>query len=200
MPDHSAELIARASRGDVPSIDKLLERHLSGLHAFLRLQAGELLRRKESCSDLVQSVCREVLQDLGGFEYRGEAAFRQWLFTAAQRKLIDRHRFYKQQRRDAGREVSPATAVGSSAGDADVLGVYRTFCTPSKDAMLREELARVEAAFEALTPEYRQVITLARIVGLPHKEIAAQMGRTEVATRHLLARALARLGSVLDVG
>jgi DNA-directed RNA polymerase specialized sigma24 family protein len=42
------------------------------------------------------------------------------------------------------------------------------------------------------------VISLARIVGLSHAEIAKEMGRSEGAVRTLLSRALARLATLLD--
>jgi len=191
----SSRLIQAASEGDGVAVDVLLERNLPGLRAYIRLNAGQLVRAKESCSDLVQSVCREVLQDVGGFEYQGEAAFRQWLYTAALRKVMDKHRFYKQQKRDAAKEVA---APGTESSPGDLLDQYGGFYTPSHDAAMKEELERVEGAFDELPDDYREVITLARIVGLPHKEIAEKMGRTEVATRHLLARAMARLAGILD--
>jgi DNA-directed RNA polymerase specialized sigma24 family protein len=43
----------------------------------------------------------------------------------------------------------------------------------------------------------RRVILLARIGGLSHEEVAAGMGRTVLATRSLLARAMARLAVLL---
>ena len=70
---------------------------------------------------------------------------------------------------------------------------YSGLCTPSRDAAAREELARAEAALARLSEEHREVIVLARIVGLSHAQIAEKLGTTEVATRSLLHRALARL-------
>lgn len=198
MAEECGDLVSKASRGDPVAMDELLERNLGGLRAYIRLNAGKLVRAKESCSDLVQSVCREVLQGLDDFEYRGEAAFRQWLYTTALRKVMDKHRYYKQQKRDAAREVEAESGGESQAGN--LLDHYGGFYTPSHDAAIREELALVEEAFDDLPEDYRTVITLSRIVGLSHKEIAAQMGKTEVATRHLLARAMARLSSILDRG
>lgn len=194
MSDDTAKLLQSMSQGDAVAMDQLLERNLPGLRAYIRLNAGQLVRAKESCSDLVQSVCREVLQDAEAFEYQGEAAFRQWLYTAALRKVMDKHRFYKQKKRDAAKEV----AAGTESSPGEVLDAYGGFYTPSHDAAVKEELERVEKAFDELPEDYRKVITLSRIVGLPHKEIAEQMGKTEVATRHLLARAMARLSSIMD--
>ena len=59
-------------------------------------------------------------------------------------------------------------------------------------------MQRLERAFAQLSDEHREVITLAKLVGLPHRDIAARMGRTEAASRVLLHRALYWLGVLLD--
>ena len=56
-----------------------------------------------------------------------------------------------------------------------------------------EALERLEAAFRQLPDDYREVILLARMVGLSHAEIGRQMERTPQAVRVMLHRALARL-------
>lgn len=55
-------------------------------------------------------------------------------------------------------------------------------------------MAKVARAFDQLKKDYQDVIILAKIWELPHKEIAQVMGRSEVTTRSLLRRAVARLG------
>lgn len=190
----SAQLVSQASQGDPAAIDSLLERHLPRLRAFIRLKAGEQIRAKESVADLVQSVCREVLQDLDQFRYEGEAAFRQWLFNAAMRKIVDRGRFYKAQKRDAAREVR--LDAGSGTDDAGAAEIGALF-TPSRDAMVQEEAERIAAAFRALPDHYREVVTMARIYGYSNAEIGAEIGKGEGAVRMLLSRALTRLSALL---
>lgn len=193
-PDDDAErMVTRASAGDRVAIEALLQRHLSGLRAYVRLQAGPAVRARESCSDLVQSVCREVLGDLDGFEYRGEAAFKAWLYQAALHKVIDRNRHWHQQRRDVAREVDL-----TDGPDAALAAAYRSVATPSRAAIAREDLERVEAAFDRMPDDYREVLVRSRVLGMSHREIAADIGRTEAATRQLLSRALARLTTLLD--
>lgn len=63
--------------------------------------------------------------------------------------------------------------------------------------MAREECEQLESAFERLPGEYREVLLLARIVGLSRAEIGERMGRSEGAARALLFRAQARLASLL---
>ncbi len=192
--DDHRTLVDRTTQGDAAAIETLLERHLPGLLAYVRLHAGEFLRRKEASQDLVQSVCREVLASVDRFEHRGEPAFRAWLFAKALGKIRDRQRYWLAARRDARRErdlPEGTNAVGRAA-------VQPAFASPSEVAIGEEEMRRLEDAFRELPEDYRQVITLARIVGLPHAEIAPQMGRSAAATRVLLYRALARLGRLMQ--
>jgi RNA polymerase sigma-70 factor (ECF subfamily) len=193
--DATPDLVRRAQTGDEPAVRTLLERHLPGLRAFVRLNSGKLLRSRESCSDLVQSTCREILQNAGDFAYGGAEGFKRWLYRTALRKIAHRHDYWVAEKRDAGREISAAT--GAPTEHADVLACYRAFYTPSQQAAAREELERVEAAFDRLPDAHRQVIVMAKILGLSRAEIAAEIGRSELAVRSLLSRALAQLASEL---
>ena len=199
MDDPSRELVDAARSGSAPAVDELLERHLPGLRAFIRLRAGPVVRDRESVSDLAQSVCREVLQHIDRFQFGGEAGFKHWLYATALRRIQNRHAYWKAQRRDVGREVrhDPGGTDDSLAGLALA---YRSVSSPSNKAMAREELARIEAAFDALSEDDRELITLARLVGLSGAELASAVGKTEGATRVALHRALARLAARLDTG
>ena len=120
MSESSLPLVTRAAARQRDAVEQLLVHHLPGLQAWLRLRMGALLRARETPEDLMQSVAREVLDDLEGFEWRGEAAFRHWLYVKAQRKLIDRARFVAAERRRPDKE-QPLDPVASGAAAA--LGV-----------------------------------------------------------------------------
>ena len=199
MDDLNQELVERAKDGDEVAIESLVVRHLPALHAFVRCRAGNALAGQESCADLVQSVCRDVLEHVGDYKYRGETAFKNWLFTAAANKLVDRHRFYHRECRDVAREVSVA---GSDATNAEqrLLDCYATLGTPSRALARQEELSRIEAAIDALPEHYREVIALSRFVGLSYAEIGEQTGRSETSVRGMVARGLAKLTEVLARG
>ena len=178
---------------DPAEIEELLEQHLPALRAFVRLRMGPTLRSKESASDLVQSACREVLENADRYQFQGDENFKRWLFTTALRVVKNKAKYWQREKRDAGREVrqrARSTSFGSGASFSDC---YRSLITPSRDALAKEEVERFEQAFESLAEEYREVISLSRIVGLSHKEIGEQMNRSEAATRQLLHRALAAL-------
>jgi RNA polymerase sigma-70 factor (ECF subfamily) len=191
VPAELETLVRSASRGDQPAVDELLARYLPGLRAFIRLRVGPVIRARESSSDIAQSVCREILGNIDAFQYGGEVGFKHWLYTSALRKLQKKDDYWRAQKREAVREISD--------DDEQLLGCYRSLSSPSRRAMAREEAQRIEAAFDQLSEDDREVIALARVIGLSHKEIAEKMGRTEQATRLLLHRALAKLAEKLDM-
>jgi RNA polymerase sigma factor (sigma-70 family) len=176
-------------------LDHLLAEHLPRLRAFIRLRTNQAIRARESCSDLVQSVCRELLAERERFDFQGEAAFRAWLYTAALRKIVARDRHWHAGRRDVERELAPA---GDGSADERLLAAYATVSTPSVALARKESEAAFEAAFAELSEEHREVVTLAKLVGLSHAEIARQTGRSEEACRQLLRRALIRLELALE--
>jgi RNA polymerase sigma factor (sigma-70 family) len=183
-----------AASGDSRALDALLVRHLPGLRAFVRLRVGAEVRAHESCSDLVQSVCRELVEDWPRLDFADDAAFRAWLFTAALNKVRERARYLQRHRRDVRREV------GGTAG-ADLAAGYAVLSTPSALANSAEQIARLEAAFDQLSEDHREVLTLARLAGLPLKVVGERMGgRSPGAVTMLLGRAMATLGAILDRG
>ncbi len=192
--DPTKPLIDLAARGEARAIEALLQKYLPGLRAFVRLRVGPELRAKESSSDITQSVCRELFQGLEQFQWQGEEAFRSWLFTAALRKVADRAEHYRAGKRDVALEVSPPRA---NAADEPVWECYRSLSSPSQQAIARELAERIEAAFDVLSADEREVVTLAKIVGLSRAEIGERLGKSEGAVRVMLHGALARLTDFL---
>src|SRR5262245_29023346 len=105
MPSDESVLIAAARQGDPQAMGTLMERHLPGLRAFVRLRLGRMLRARESDSDVVQSVCREVLGRMEDFQHGGDAGFKRWLYRTALRKISNRQEHWQAACRDAGRET-----------------------------------------------------------------------------------------------
>ena len=189
------ELAQRAAHGDRAAVERLLEMHLPSLRAFARAHMSHKLRARESASDIVQSVCRELLTHQERFRHASEWAFAAWLFTTARRKISNRARDLERDKRDADREV-PVDADGFAA-----LGGAYTRCTsPSASLIRREDIERLEAALDRLTAEQREVLTLAHLAGVPRTEIALQLGMTPAAVRAALHRAMARLSLLLEGG
>ena len=181
--------ILSASRGEPAAIADVLRAYLPRLQRFVHLRLGPQLRAREDTLDIVQSTARELLQQ-SNFEWRGEVEFRAWLFQAALNKIRERGRYHAAAKRGADREVDGLT-------NGELADALRDPTTPSRIAIAREQQQRVEAAFLHLTEPQREVLTMARIVGLPHAVIAQHLGKSETAVRQLLVRAMAALGEAL---
>lgn len=176
-------------------IETLLERHLPDLRAYVRRNMDAALSQRESCADLVQSICREALQSKAQYEFRGEAAFRQWLLQLALHKLIDRRRFYRARKRE-GAQLEPA--AGSSFDLDQLARLARTLgASPSSEASLREELGVLAAALDKLADSDRAMIRMIHLEGLTHADVAERVGCTVPQSRGRLFLALARLSAHL---
>lgn len=191
-------LVERARTGDQLALDDLMARHLPLLRAYVRAHCGPVLRRQESCSDLVQSVCCAALGSLENYEWRGEGSFRHWLCTVALYRLRDKHDYHIAQRRDPKQLVELDAAP--TAQLEQVADVYRTIGTPSQHAVAQEVVDQVEAALDQIHENYREVILMSRVLGLSHAEIAERLDKSEGSVRVLLSRALTRLAAAMVAG
>ncbi len=187
--DGSADRALDPSRGDASVALALLQQYLPRLRAFVRSRLGPELRARESNSDVVQSVCRELIEDKDGFRYEGETAFRGWLFTTALNKVRAKVRHHRQDRRDQQREADSSRAM-SVADDSRA--------SPSHAALTNERVSILEAALDTLSESDREVIALTRLAGLPIADVATRLGKSIEATRKQSGRALVRLGVVLS--
>lgn len=195
MTDDFEHTASQAKAGDQGAFDSLFARNLPRLVAFIRARVGGVVANRESVHDLAQSVCREALADIDGFDFRGEVAFRRWLFVRAVRKICNKHRFHHRAKRDARREAS---AEISDEEASDLITAFATISTPSRVASAREEIHRIEHALERLPEPQREAIAMTRVAGLTYEEAAAELGRTESAVRGLVMRGLARLSGLLE--
>ena len=177
MSDHSRD------------VDALLEQHLPDLHAYLRARTGPHLRAHESISDLLQSTCREAIQNLDRVPELPDHEFRFWLLSLAERKLKKRARYWAAEKRNAEREAGELTDRDRN----QLLESYAAFRSPSHDASLGDEIERIEFAMDALPDNQREVVLMHHVLGVSTREIAQTLDRTEVAVRQQLSRGLARL-------
>lgn len=191
VPDD--ELLEAASNGDREALETLLCASLPELRRLVERRAGSLVRANMGDSDIVQSVCREILTHGDRFQHPSAQAFRRWLHATVLRKLSNRRAGLTAVRRDVTRDVPMARSDGRVVEPLD-----GDQATPSAQAIVAEELERLEAAMDALPDEAREVIFQARIMGRSREEIARQSGRSPGAVRMQLHRALAQLAVLLD--
>lgn len=197
MGDEHAEIVDRLQKGDVEALAEFVTLRRHQLLAYIERQLGSALRSKVEADDIFQEVSAEAVRSLDGVCLDNRDPFG-WLCQLAQRRIIDAHRrFFGAQKRSANREVSIGTP-GNSSSRAALIDLLVASMTSASAAFSRD--ARHERLLEALEqlPEpQREALRLRYMEGLPSKEIAARLGKSDGAVRVMLTRSLSKLQKIL---
>ena len=174
--DETRERIERAAGGDRATFDALCQQWHDRILVTIRQMIGGAAQGRVDPDDVVQDVLATAWTSLGEFRWQGSSSFRRWL------EGIARHRVLHLSRRELRR--------------AELLELHRpapSDVSASRDARRAERFEQLKDAVDALHPEYREVIRLARIEGRSIREIATSLGKTESAVKNQLLRAMKAL-------
>jgi RNA polymerase sigma-70 factor, ECF subfamily len=186
-------LVSLAKEGDASALEGLCAIYGDRVRQIVRLRMGNELRSKLQSMDVVQDAFVSALRGLKDFTYENEGDFLRWLATITENRIRDHVEKFHAGRRDIRREI-PLDTSGQASKDTFVRTVGPVdSTTPSMIVSKREELDRLEKAMNKLTPEYKQVILLAKMEGLSGPQLAEKLGKSPGAARALLCRALAAL-------
>lgn len=197
MDETSEELIARLRAGDAEALAAFVELRRGSLLAFIDRRLGSPLRSKLEPEDVLQEVSADALRALPSIGASERDPF-SWLCQIAERRIIDAHRRYvAAQKRSAAREVSlHAPAAGEVGGGlVDLLALSLT--TASQVFSRNQRELRLLQALERLPKEQREALRLRYVEGLPSKEIALRLNKSDGAIRVMLSRSLDRLKVLL---
>jgi RNA polymerase sigma-70 factor (ECF subfamily) len=197
MPAEGDSVMERLRGGDAQALGELLERQRRPLLAYIERNLGAALRRKVEPQDILQETAVHALRALPEADLGRRDPFG-WLCQIAEQRIIDAHRkFIGSQKRAADREVAleaPA-GPGGQGGLIDLLVASMT--TPSQALLRDQRERRLQQALSSLPEEHRQALRLRYVEGLPSKEIARRLGKSDGAVRVLLTRSLHRLQKLL---
>jgi RNA polymerase sigma-70 factor (ECF subfamily) len=198
MTEPDEKLIERIRAHDEQALGDYLALRRPQLAAFIERRLGTALRRKVEPDDLLQETSAEAVRSLPQAEL-GEREVFGWLCQIAERRIIDAHRKYiASQKREAGREVPIHAGPDTSRGG--LIDLLVASMTTASQAFSRDQKQiRLLAALEKLPPEQREALRLRYVDGLPSKEIADRLGKSDGAVRVMLTRSLAKLQQILGV-
>ena len=145
-------LIERAQAGDRAAFDQLALGFREGVKAAILSFLHPDLRSKIDAKEILQETMVQAFQSLARFEWQGEGSFLAWLAGIAKNVV---HAAIRKRR------PSQPLQIAVNIPSADV--------TPSRAARREERFDRLEASFKDLPEDYRTVLTLARLEGLPMK-------------------------------
>jgi RNA polymerase sigma-70 factor (ECF subfamily) len=155
---------------DRDTFDQLVSSHLSAAHRFAIRLAGDV----HVAEDLVQEALYRAARGWQGF--RGQAAFKTWLFQI----VVNVFRDQLGKRGDDARRLDDDLVDARSAGPAD-------------EASAGELGPLVAALVSALPPRQREVLVLVAYEGLTPAQASAVLEISETNARANLAHARQRL-------
>lgn len=165
--DEDRRLLALAAGGDSAAAGELLDQTGAIVYGFIYARVGG---NEQAAEDLIQATYLEAVRSAATF--RGEAALSTWLCTIARRQLAG---YFKQENRQRSIErklrlVDDPQRDASSVPDGSMA-----------DDSVIEALGRVP------DPQ-RQVLVMKYLDGLHVKEIAKELGRSNIQIQSLLQR------------
>ncbi|MBI4602492.1 MAG: sigma-70 family RNA polymerase sigma factor [Planctomycetes bacterium] len=185
-------LLELAAQGDSDARGRLLERFEPLLVRCARKHLGRERFAGEG-EDLLQVLRMSVAASVGSFRGDSTPSFLAWLKKVLRSRLQDWERGRRSPRRNPG-----APVLSLSATDAPEVAASGP--TPSRVLLKREEAQRLRQAIERVPPRYRDLLRLLCEKYPSPAEVAAFLKKDPEAARKVVARALAHLRRVLEVG
>jgi RNA polymerase sigma-70 factor (ECF subfamily) len=184
MAPAEPSLFRRARERSDEAVNELFDRYGERLHALVRLRLGARLRRHLDSRDIVQNTMLKAFQSIDRFEGSASTPLMAWLGRIAENEIRDQADFYERQKRRPDLET-PLD---------DKLDALRAEVTSAVSRLhVKEQMDRIERAFESLEPAHREVILLRSFEELSFGEIGERLQRSAEASRKLYTRAMASL-------
>ncbi len=194
-------MLDEARRHGAESLGRLLQLYRNYLTILATTQINPRLRRRMAPSDIVQEAMLAAHRDFDKFRGQSEGEFVAWLrqiLIHCLHHAIEVH--LKAKKRDLRCEVSIEQV--SAALDQSVLHFKNILAdrgpSPSAPVRQRERAVLLANQLAKLKPQYREVIVLRNLQGLPFEEVAIRMGRKPGAVRMLWLRAIDRFKEVYE--
>jgi RNA polymerase sigma-70 factor (ECF subfamily) len=177
----SAELIARARRGEEQAFETLFNQHKQRVYSLcLRMTANTA-----DAEELTQEAFLQVFRKIHTF--RGESAFSTWLHRISVNIVLMRLRKKK---------VSETPLEGSAMGE-EFDEPQKEFGAPDLSLMGSVDRLHIERGVAQLAPGYRQILVLHDVQGYKHHEIASILGVSIGNSKSQLHKARTRLRKLL---
>jgi len=191
-------LLQRLQAGDPQALADFIQKHRRQLLSYIDHHLGGALRHKVEPEDLLQETSIHALRYLPQTDLSQRDPFG-WLCQLAEQRIIDAHRkLVESQKRTADREV-PLHGPVSASGHGELIDLLVASMTSASEVFSRDARAlRLQEALALLPEENRTALRLRYVDGLPTKEIAQRLGKSDGSVRVLLTRTLARLQQLLD--
>jgi RNA polymerase sigma-70 factor (ECF subfamily) len=194
-------LLALAQRDGRDALGQLLELYRSYLKILATSQIHVRLQSRVSPSDVVQETFLQAHRAFDQFRGHTAIEFFVWLrqLLASQvAHLLDKH--VHAAKRDVRREISLdtiGTALARSSHQLEAVLADKS-PSPASAAQRHEHAILLANELAELPADYRQVLILRNLEGLPFPEVAKRLARSPGAVRMLWFRAIQKLRERLE--
>ena len=197
------QLLADARGGRTESLGSVLEFYRTDLALLARAQIDLGLQGRVDASDVVQETFLDACRDFHHF--RG-TSHREWVAWLRKILFYNLARVVQRQigakKRSTQREVSLHGRVSGIEQSSGVIQIEAALVSrsssPSSHAGRGERAARLAGQLARLPADYREVLVLRNLEGLPFPEVARRMDRSAGAVRILWVRAVDQLRRLLQ--
>ncbi len=183
----------RFQAGDERAFDRLVHHYQSGVFHFILGNIKDAGRAEDLTQDVFIRVYRSRQR------YRPTARFKTWLFTIANRLMLNEIRAVRRRRRVFS-AVPTQTQSEAAEGEEEFWGSVADSGaeTPGEFAERRELETVVKNLVESLPQNQRTAIELQRSEKFSYREIAEILDVSPMAVKSLLVRARERLKNGLE--
>ncbi len=197
----SEDLLKAARAGDGECLGRLLQSYRNYLKLLASTQIDRRLQARFSASDVVQEAFLDAHRGFARFRGQTEREFRAWLRRVLVNRLwqfVEQHAQADKRRvhcevslKAMGAAIGRSTARLESILEASITSPSGAACRNENTVLLADRIAR-------LPEDYRDVLVLRHLEGLPFEEVGRRMGRSSGAVRMLWLRALEHLRQLLS--
>ena len=188
---------AKRKEVSVAQVQALLMPRAEWVYGFVERRIPAALTSEIAPDDVLQEVWVAVFH--GG--HLGEVVrldaigdLDTWLLTVARRKLVDAIKKARRLQRGGGMKINRYRRGGRTNSQWDLISLMAARQrTPSSEEAAMEAATAIEKALSSLPEDYREVITLHHLEGLPWGDVAIIMQRSRPAVRGLLRRGMQAL-------
>ncbi len=165
--------IARA-QSDPQAFGALYDHYIQPVYRYLLSRVGSV----EEAQDITSQTFLAAIEALPRYRHKGY--FGAWLFTIANRKLVDHYR--QAARRPAAVDTAPQTLSSD----------------PLNDLVLNERQQKLHALVRDLPPDEQELLGLRYVAGLSFGDMAVMLHRSQDAVKKSLYRLVARLQNQME--
>ncbi|QDS88565.1 ECF RNA polymerase sigma-E factor [Rosistilla ulvae] len=199
--DATIDLFRCAVDGDRASLDRLLASYSGYLNVLSRMHLDRRIQHRVSPSDVVQETLLEVHRDFPNFRGERIEEFTGWLRRVLVHNIaaaVETHLVAAKRSVRAEQVLESLSASVDQSHQRLASLAADQQRSPASEADHQESLSELAAALERLPPDYRTVIVLRHIDGLPFSDVADRMQRSAGAVRMLWLRAIEHLRIAMD--